>query len=51
MKKILSFIAIALILASCNDDAFLTENPKYLYTPDNAFSTQDQVYQTLLTCY
>ena len=51
MKKIISFIAIALLLASCNDDAFLTENPKYLYTPDNAFSTQDQVDQTLLTCY
>ncbi len=51
MKKIFIIIAAALALASCNDDAFLTENPKYLYTPDNAFSTQDQVDQTLLTCY
>lgn len=51
MKKIFTLIALACLLASCNDDAFLTENPKYLYTPDNAFSTQDQVDQTLMTCY
>ncbi|MBQ5401393.1 MAG: RagB/SusD family nutrient uptake outer membrane protein, partial [Bacteroidales bacterium] len=51
MKKIFTLIALAALLVSCNDDAFLREDPKYLYTPDNAFSTQDQVDQTLLTCY
>ena len=51
MKRIIQLLATALLLASCSDDAFLTEDPKYLYTPDNAFSTQDQVDQTLLTCY
>ena len=51
MKKIFTLIALAALLVSCNDDDFLREDPKYLYTPDNAFSTQDQVDQTLLTCY
>lgn len=51
MKKILTLLAAALVLAACHDDAFLTEHPKYFYTPDNAFSTQDQVDQVLVTCY
>ena len=51
MKKIVTLLAAVLFLAACNDDAFLTEHPKYFYTPDNAFSTQDQVDQVLLSCY
>ena len=51
MKKILTLLAAVLVLAACHDEEFLTEHPKYFYTPDNAFSTQDQVDQVLLTCY
>lgn len=51
MKKILTLLAAVLVLAACHDEEFLTERPKYFYTPDNAFSTQDQVDQVLLTCY
>lgn len=51
MKKILYILAVALLAVSCNDDLFLTENPEYFYTPDNAFASQDQVDQVLLSCY
>lgn len=51
MKKILYAILILLSATSCNDIDFLTEKPKYFYTIDNAFSTQDQVDQALATCY
>ena len=51
MKKIVTLLTAVLVLAACKDDAFLTEHPKYFYTPDNAFSTQDQVDQVLLSCY
>ena len=51
MKKILITLTALLVWTACNDDAYLTEHPKYFYTPDNAFSTQDQVDQVLLSCY
>jgi len=51
MKKILFVFAILLFATSCNDTDFLTEKPKYFYTVDNAFTTQDQVDQALVTCY
>jgi tetratricopeptide (TPR) repeat protein len=36
---------------SCNDNAFLEENPETFYTVDNAFSTSEQVNQALVSCY
>ncbi len=51
MKKIIPILAALMTLVACNDDAFLTEHPKYFYTPDNAFSSQDQVDQVLVSCY
>lgn len=38
-------------LSGCNDKEFLTENPKYFYTVDNAFSTSSQVDAALTACY
>jgi len=43
--------ASSFILAGCNDDAFLEEHPKSMYTIDNAFETSDQVDNTLTICY
>jgi len=51
MRKISIFAVLLFALVSCNDEAFLTENPKYFYTVDNVFSTQQQVEQALVTCY
>lgn len=50
-KRLFLILPALLLLGACNDDEFLTEHPKYFYTPDNAFSTQDQVDQVLLSCY
>ena len=54
MKKYIILISAFVSLMSfsgCNDDAFLKENPKYFYTPDNIFSTASQVDQVLVSCY
>ncbi|MCQ2143416.1 MAG: RagB/SusD family nutrient uptake outer membrane protein [Bacteroidales bacterium] len=51
MKKILPLIILAIAVSACHDEDFLTEHPKYFYTVDNAFSTQDQVDQALVQCY
>ena len=54
MKKILTlFLAIpALFVVSCqSDDAFLKENPKAIYTIDNAFGSSSQVVATLAAAY
>ena len=54
MKKHIALISALMALAAvsgCNDEAFLKENPKYFYTPDNIFSTASQVDQVLVACY
>lgn len=60
MKKFVTILALLLTAFACtkidepffmNDEKFLTENPLYFYTPDNAFSSQDQVEQALISCY
>ena len=38
-------------LISCEDNEFLEENPKTLFTPDNAFTTSKQVDDQLVTAY
>lgn len=48
---ILSGAVLILSLNACNDDAFLTEDPKYFYTLENAFTTSAQVDQALIHCY
>lgn len=52
--KTLTIFAAALslfTLPSCNDDAFLEEHPKSMYTIDNAFVTSDQVDNMLTGVY
>lgn len=54
MKKFIYIISSVLAfstLTGCDDEAFLKEEPKYFYTPDNAFSTSSQVDQVLVSCY
>lgn len=54
MKEIIYTIAIAMcivLLASCNDDEFITENPPSMYTTENIFSTSAQVDQILIQNY
>jgi len=51
-KTYITLLGIALLtLASCDDNSFLEENPKYFYTTENAFSTAAQVDQVLVACY
>ncbi len=56
MKKIKYIAGIWILLlfvsiTSCNDEAFLKENPSTFYTVDNAFSTSAQVDQVLVSIY
>lgn len=55
MKRLILNILLALGLIvsfnSCDDSAFLTENPETFYTVENAFSTSEQVDQVLVSCY
>lgn len=53
MKNIKStiFLLLSLLIFSCDDSGFLTEKPKTFYTVDNAFSTSEQVDQTVVACY
>lgn len=39
------------ILSGCNDDDFLTEKPKTIYTVDNSFETVDQVKACVTNLY
>ncbi len=54
MKKfkytILASVA-ALSLVGCNEEEFLTENPKTIYTKENAFNKVTQADATLVTAY
>ena len=43
--------AATLMLQSCNDNLFLEEHPKSMYTIDNAFETSDQIENQLTMCY
>ncbi len=48
---ILGFIAISFLFSSCDDEDFLTEKPKTIYTPETAFMKSDQVDAQLVTAY
>jgi len=43
--------ASMLMLPGCNDNLFLEEHPKAMYTIDNAFETSDQIQNQLTLCY
>lgn len=53
MKKSINIgiLALSSLLFSCNDNAFLTENPETFYTIDNIFTTSSQVNQVVTSCY
>jgi hypothetical protein len=54
MKKIKSIILALFVLAafvSCDDNGFLTEKPKTIYTIDNAFDKSSQVDAQLVRAY
>ena len=51
IKKYVAITLAALSFNSCNDAAFLRENPETFYTIDNIFTSQDQVDQVIATCY
>jgi hypothetical protein len=44
-------VCLLFMFVSCNDEAFLEENPETFYTVDNAFSTSEQVDQVVIGCY
>ncbi|WP_405380825.1 RagB/SusD family nutrient uptake outer membrane protein [Maribacter sp. LLG6340-A2] len=51
-NKIIFFLMIpCLLIVSCNDEEFLTEEPKTFNTIDNIFSSSAQVDQLLVTLY
>ncbi|HCC51649.1 MAG TPA: RagB/SusD family nutrient uptake outer membrane protein [Porphyromonadaceae bacterium] len=45
------FCIACVVLAGCNDNQFLEENPKSIYTIDNAFDKSSQVEAQLTMCY
>lgn len=47
----IGILALSSLLLSCNDNAFLTENPETFYTIDNIFTTSSQVNQVVTSCY
>lgn len=50
-NKYLGLILLGLMLFGCNDADFLKEKPETFYTPENIFTSPDQVNQVLTTCY
>lgn len=44
-------LLLLLTFIGCDDEKFLTENPKTFYTTDNIFSSETQVDQVLITMY
>ncbi len=50
-KKLGVILLSALFLVSCNDNAFLKENPETIYTIDNIFTTSSQINQVITSCY
>ena len=54
MKKIIYFtlgLAAVFSFFSCDDEDFLTEKPKTIYTKDNAFEKASQVDAAVVTAY
>ncbi len=53
IKKYTAPVLFALLFGatSCNDEAFLTENPKTIYTIENSFNTTDQVEASVTNLY
>ena len=50
-KRIFAGLLAILSLGSCNDDAFLKEEPKTIYTTKTAFEKSSQVESQLVTAY
>lgn len=50
-KHIASSLLAMFFFVSCDDAAFLKEDPETFYTTDNIFSTSEQVGQVITTCY
>lgn len=48
---LLTLAAASLGLSSCDDNDFLTEKPKTIYTTDNAYETVDQVKANITNLY
>ncbi len=46
-----SFCVACFVLTGCNDNKFLEENPKSIYTIENAFDKSSQVEAQLTMCY
>lgn len=51
ISKLIIYATLSLSLGACNDSDFLSEKPDTFYTPDNIYSGQDQVMQTVYSCY
>ena len=50
-KKYLLIAAAALGITACDDNGFLTEKPKTIYTTENSFGTVDQVKACVTNLY
>lgn len=50
-SKFFMILFAAGFFTGCNDADFLRENPETFYTPDNIFTSSEQVKQILTTCY
>lgn len=51
LPRILLIILSFTSLISCNDDLFLEEKPKTIFTPENAFTSSKQVDDQIVTAY
>ena len=54
MKKILYIVSLALaagLFTGCNEEDFLREDPKTIYTEDNAFEKVSQIDATIVNAY
>lgn len=49
--QIITILALFFAFIGCNDEEFLTENPKTFYTTNNIFSSETQIDQVLITMY
>lgn len=47
----ISLLVLALGLSSCNDNSFLTEKAKTVYTTDNSYETVDQLKASITNMY
>jgi tetratricopeptide (TPR) repeat protein len=54
MKKLLNILLVIILFAgvtSCDDNRFLEENPRTIFTPENAFTSTKQVDDQIVTAY